>query len=149
MAEGDADRRIDPLKRHRAQAAWQIWVPLGLAIALFVALCVLSALATMNDLPISKTLAPVAVIWVVIPYCLNGLITLAILLGCVFLAAKMLGGLSRLGAQILGAVEKLKAFVQALSNRVAEPVIRAGSLQARWTNFWHNIRPRKSHGEGA
>ncbi len=149
MSEGDANRKVDPLRRHRAQAAWQIWVPLGLAIALFVALCVLSTLATMNDLPISKTLAPVAVIWVVIPYCLSGLMTLAILIGCVFLAAKMVGGLPRLGAQMLGAVNRLQRFVQAFSNRVAEPVIKANSLQVKIAHYWKSIWPGKSHSEGA
>ena len=149
MIEGDANRRANPLKRHRAQAAWQIWVPLGMAIALVVTLCVFSALATMNDLPISKTLAPVTVIWVLIPYCLSGLIPLAILFGCVFLTAKMLGGLPRLGARILAAFMRMQKLAKSLSDRVAAPVVKAGSLQAGWVHFWKTIWPGKSHGEGA
>ncbi len=141
MTEGDADRRVNPLKRHRAQAAWQIWVPLGLAVALVITLCVFSALATMNDLPISKTLAPVTVIWVVIPYCLSGLIPLAILFGCVFLTAKMLRGLPRLGARILAGLTRLQTLAKLLSDRVASPVIKAGSIKAGWNHFWKTIFP--------
>ena len=149
MIEGDADRKVNPLKRHRAQAAWQIWVPLGLAIALVITLCVLSALATMNDLPISKTLAPVTVIWVVIPYCLSGLIPLAFLFGCVFLTAKMLGGLPRLGARILAAVTRMQTLAKVLSDRIAAPVVKAGGIKAGWNQFWKTFWPGKSHGEGA
>ncbi len=148
MDKGDANRRVDPLLKHRAQAAWQIWVPLGFGIALVVALCVLSALATFSDLPISKTLAPVAVIWVVIPNCLSGLFTLAILAGCVFLAAKMLGGLPGLGGRILAAVYRLQGLVQALSARITAPVIAANGLQARLDHFWNTVWHRKSQGEG-
>ncbi len=149
MDEGDANRRVDPLKKHRGQAAWQIWVPLGLGIAVVVALCVLSALATFSDLPISKTLAPVAVIWVIIPNCFSGLITLAILGGCIFLAAKMLGGLPELGAQILGAVDRLQRLVKSLSDRLAAPVIAANGLQTKIAHFWNSIWHAKSRGEGA
>ncbi len=149
MDEGNAGHRVDPLKRHRSQAAWQIWVPLGLGIAVVVALCVLSALATFSDLPISKTLAPVAVIWVVIPNCLSGLLTIAILFGFVFLAAKMLGGLPRVGAQLLGAANQLQSFVQKLSDLAAAPVIKANSLLSKIAHFWNAIWPGKSHGEGA
>ncbi len=149
MDEGNLERKANPVKKHHAQAAWQIWVPLGLGIAVVVALCVLSALATFSDLPISKTLAPVAVIWVVIPYCLSGLITLAILIGCVFLAAKMLGGLPQLGAKILSAFDKLNALAQTLANRVAAPVIAASSLQTKIAHYWNAIWSGKSHGEGA
>jgi hypothetical protein len=149
MNEGNVENQIDPLKRHRAQAAWQIWIPLGLGIAVVVALCVLSALATFSDLPISKTLAPVAVIWVVIPNCFSGLITLAILFGCVFLAAKMVGGLPQTGAKILGAVNKVQSLVQAFANRIAAPVIAASSFQAKVAHFWNSIWSGKSRGEGA
>ncbi len=149
MAEGDAKQKVNPLKRHYSQAAWQIWVPLGIAIALVIALCVLSALATMNDLPISKTLAPVTVIWVVIPYCLSGLIPLAILFGLVFLNAKMLAGRPRLGARILAAVTGLQKTVKSFSDRVAAPVIRTASMKAGWNHFWKTFWPGKSHGEGA
>ncbi len=149
MDEGDANRRVDPLKRHRVQAAWQIWVPLGLGIALVVALCVLSALATFSDLPISKTLAPVAVIWVIIPNCFSGLITLAVLGGFVFLASKMLGGLPHVGAQILAAVYRLQSLVQAMADRLTAPVIAANGLQAKAAHLWNTIWHRKSQGEGA
>ncbi len=149
MQEGEEKRGFAPLKKHRIQAAWQIWVPLGLAIALVVTLCVLSALATANDLPISKTLAPVAVIWVLIPNCLSGFIPLAILVGLVYLNAKILGGLPRLGEAILNALGRLQKLIQQFSNLAARPVIAAGGIKAGWVHFWNTVWPGKSRGEGA
>lgn len=144
----DSGRKQIALERHHRQAAWQIWVPVGLAVAVVLTLSVLSAVATANNVPISKTLAPVAVIWVLIPYCLSGLIPLAILFGCVFLASKMLGGLPKLGARIMRALDRLQQLVQALANKVASPVIRVGGWKSSWDKFREMIRPVKSNDQG-
>jgi hypothetical protein len=148
MEPKESKRKLSAVERHHRQAAWQIWVPVGLAIALVLTLFVLSVLATVYNLPISKTLGPVAAIWVIIPNCFGGLITLGILAGLVFLVAKMLGGLPRLGSRILHAFDRLHELVLALSNRIASPVVKVNGWKAGWDKIWESIWPSKSHRQG-
>ncbi|HEX7394175.1 MAG TPA: hypothetical protein VF313_04535 [Anaerolineaceae bacterium] len=151
MARVDPDKKANPLQEHHRQAAWQIWAPLGLAIAGVLTLCVLCALIVLGAIPnptLAETLAPLAVIWVLIPNCFGSLITLVILFGCAFLTAKMLGGLPKLGSRILFAVERLQQSIQSLSNRIAAPVIKSKSLKASWDKFWEMVLPTKSNNKG-
>ena len=151
MARVDPAQKTNPLQEHHRQAAWQIWVPLGIAIAGVLTLCVLCALIVLGAIPnptLAETLGPVAVIWVLIPNCFVSLITIAILFGCVFLVSKMLGRLPKLGSRFLFAVERLQQYIQSLSNRIAAPVIKSKSLKASWDKFWEIVLPTKSNNKG-
>jgi hypothetical protein len=148
MESSDNKRKLSAVERHHRQAAWQIWVPVGLAIAVVLTLFVLSILATVYNVPISKTLGPVAAIWVIIPNCISGIIPLAILAGLVFLTAKLLGGLPKLGSRILNGFDRLHGLVQRLSDRLASPVLKVHGWKAGWDKFWEDIWPSKSHRQG-
>jgi len=137
--------RLSALERHHRQAAWQIWVPVILAAALVITLFVFSVLATVYNYPISKTLAPVAVIWVLLPNCFGGLFTLAFLGGLVFTAGKLLQGLPQLGNRVLHALDRLQALVQALSDRLASPVLTVNGWIAGWSKLWESIWPKRTH----
>jgi hypothetical protein len=144
-------QKPDPLTTHRQQAAWQIWVPLGMAVALVVAvgvLCALIVLGGINSPVLAQTLAPVAVIWIVIPSCFSGLITLALLVGLVFAVAKLRGGLPGLGQKLQQAVNRLQELVQSLANRLASPVIKANGLKASWDQLKAGLRPAHSPDKG-
>jgi hypothetical protein len=148
MEPKGSKRKLSAVERHHRQAAWQIWVPVGLAIAVVLTLFVLSVLATVYGMPISKTLGPVAAIWVIIPNCISGIFPLAILGGMVFLSAKMLGGLPKLGARILHAFDRLHELVLNLSDRLASPVVKVGGWKAGWDKIWEIIGPSKSNRQG-
>ena len=116
-------------------------------MAAVLSLCVICAIIVLSpsiNSPLSDTLAPVAVIWLVIPNCITSLISLAILFGCVFLAAKMLRGLPKLGARIQHSVDRVEQAIQSLSNRLAGPVIKISGLKASWDKFWEMVSPVKS-----
>jgi hypothetical protein len=148
MKPSKEKQSLSALQRHHRQAAWQIWVPVGLATAVVLTVFVLSVLATVYNYPISKTLAPVAVIWVLIPNCFSGLITLAFFGGFVFLAAKLLGGLPRFGDRVLQAFHRLQQLVQTLSDRLVSPVLAVNGWGASWSKFWEIISLSKSHKQG-
>jgi hypothetical protein len=151
MANPKAVQKPDPIAEHHRQAAWQIWAPLGLGIALVVGLCVICAFIVLSpaaNTPLSETLAPVATIWLVIPNCITSLIPIAILFGCVFLSTKMLGGLPRLGARIRHSLDQVEKSVQSLSDRLAKPIIQIGSLKASWNKFWEVVSQTKPQDKG-
>jgi hypothetical protein len=151
MADEKKAPRPDPIARHHRQAAWQIWVPLGLGIALFVALCVICAIFVISPpyrSSLTDTLAPVATIWLVIPNCITSLIPIAILFGLVFGTSKMLGGLPKLGSRIHLMLDKLGQSIQSLSSRVAGPIIKVGGLKAGWDRFWEMVSPAKPQDKG-
>jgi len=151
MAHSKAIQKADPIAEHHRQAAWQIWAPLGLGIALVVALCVICAIIVLSpasNSPLSETLAPVATIWLVIPNCLTSLIPIAILFGLVFLSAKMLKGLPRLGSRINQTLDKINQSVQSLATRLAKPVVSVGGFKAGWNKIWELIFPRRTQNKG-
>lgn len=151
MARVDPAQKANPIREHHRQAAWQIWAPLGLAIAGVLTLCAFCALIVLGAIPnstLAETLGPVAVIWVLIPNCFGSLIMIAILFGFTFLAAKMLGRLPKLGSRTLHAVERLHQSIQTFSNRIAAPVIKSKSLKAGWDKFWEMALPKKYDNKG-
>ena len=151
MADTKAIQKPDPIAEHHRQAAWQIWVPLGLGIALVAALgviCAIIVLSPASNSPLSETLAPVATIWLVLPSCLTSLIPIAILFGLVFLSSKMLKGLPGLGSRINQTVDKINRSAQSLSSRLAKPVIRAGGIKAGWDKIWETVIPRRAQNKG-
>ena len=83
-----------PEQNHRRQSAWQIWVPLGLLLAIFLTVGVLLVLYTSGyapqpDLPDQQSpLAKSSVIFLVAGACLGSLLQLLILIGLVILSAE-------------------------------------------------------------
>ena len=151
MADKKASPKPDPIGEHYRQAAWQIWIPLGLGIALFVALCAVCAFFVISPpykSTLTDTLAPVAAIWLIIPNCFVSLIPIAILFGLVFLNSKMLAGLPKLGSRIQKLINQVSQSVQSLTDKLATPVIRVGSLKAGWEKFLDIISPVKTQDKG-
>ena len=134
---------LKPLQRHHRQAAWQIWLPVGLGVALFLALAVTAVMLTFGDQPLAKNWASLSVIWWILPSCLGGIIGLAILMGSVIVAAKGIQGLPALGARILEALDRLGKAVKGFSDRAAAPLIKTYSQQAAWASIWKSAKPEK------
>lgn len=141
----------DALKMHRQQSAWQIWLPLALALVLVIGLCILCAfivLGGINNPTLAKTLGPVAVLWVLIPSCLTGLIPLALLIGLVYLAAKMLGGMPGLGEKAQNAVKRVQEMVETTANKAANLVIKVGGMKVGWDQIKTGFQASKTPNKG-
>ncbi len=141
-----------PEQDHRRQAFWQIYLPLALGGAVFIALCVWVVLFTIGYIPEpglpdqQSPAAKVAVIWVLLGPCLGGLIQLAFLGGMAFLLARGIRGLPPMAHQLQGAVDRFATFVHRLSDSAAKPVISIASRKAGWDrlleliSFWkHSV----------
>jgi hypothetical protein len=136
---GNPSPKLNPIQKHHRQAAWQIWLPVGLATAIFLALCILAVHLTVTDQTVGKNWAALSVIWWILPSCLGGLITLAILVGSVFGAGKALGGLPGLAGTVQQAVDRLSKNMKAFADRAASPAIKVSKWQAAAKQAWNSV----------
>jgi hypothetical protein len=137
-----------PEQDHRRQAFWQIYLPLALGAAIFIALCVWVVLFTIGYIPETglpdqqSPAAKVAVIWILLAPCFGGLIQLVILGGMVFLVAGGIRGFPPLAHRLQGAIDRVSASLHRLADSAAKPVISVASLKAGWDrlveliSFW-------------
>src|SRR5215831_2475972 len=76
--------------RHRKEMTWQIVMPIVLTFIVMIALIVLISLATFRSNGDVERWAAVSTIWIVVPIMIGLLIFLALLIGLVYLLAKLL-----------------------------------------------------------
>jgi hypothetical protein len=116
--------------RHRRQLTRQIILPMVLASLLMVALSVLIGFATFRDNGDVGRWAAVSTIWIVIPILLAGLIFLVILLGLVYLMARLLGVLPTYTGLAQDYVHLGAAYVQRFTEAAVKPVFAVDGLAA-------------------
>jgi uncharacterized membrane protein YedE/YeeE len=116
--------------RHRKQLTRQIILPMVLASLLMVALSVLIGFATFRDNGDVGRWAAVSTIWIVIPILLAGLIFLVILLGLVYLMARLLGVLPTYTGLAQDYVHLGAAYVQRFTEAAVKPVFAVDGLAA-------------------
>ena len=130
---------------HRRQSFWQVYVPAFLGAAVFVALCVWTVIFTLGYVPDANLpdqqspAAKVAVIWMVLPGCLGGLIQIALLGGMVFGLAYGIRGLPGMAHQALAGIQRLSALLQRAADGLAAPVIAVNSQKAGLDRLWERI----------
>lgn len=125
-----------PEQNHRRQSAWQIWVPLGLLLAIFLTVGVLLVLYTSGyapqpDLPDQQSpLAKSSVIFLVAGACLGSLLQLLILIGLVILSAKIIKNLPGLANRVQNGFAAASILVKHGGDKLAAPVVTIASLKA-------------------
>jgi hypothetical protein len=144
----------NPEKDHRRQAFWQIYLPLSLGAAVFLALCVWTVLFTIGYVPEAgladqqSPAAKVAVIWMLIAPCFGGLIQLALLGGSVYLLARGIKGLPSLAHRAQEGIARLSAAIHHFADLAAKPVINVASAKAGWDRFLDKLAFWKHSAEG-
>jgi hypothetical protein len=140
---------FSPEKQHRREVFWQVYLPAFLGGVVFVGLCVWVVLFTIGYIPENlpdhqSPPAKVAVIWLLLPSCLGGLLQLALLGGTVYLLARGIHGLPVLSHKILAGVNRAAELIQMVADRAAAPVIKVASTKAGWDRvverlaFWRH-----------
>jgi hypothetical protein len=136
---------LTPEKQHRRDTFWQVYVPVFFGAAVFVALCVWVVIFTIGYVPDvnlpdqQSPAAKVAVIWILLPGCLGGLIQIALLGGVVFGLAYGIRGLPGLSHQALAGIQRLSALLKQAADRLAAPVIAVHSQKAGLDRLWERI----------
>lgn len=101
----------------------QIILPVVVSAILMIGLVVLISLITFRSEGDVSRWAAISTIWIIIPVLVAGLITLAILIGLIYLMARALSALPAYTAIAQDCVYLAKSYIIRAADKVAVPVI--------------------------
>ena len=117
-------------QKHRKELAWKIIFPVVLSTVLCVGLIVLISIATFNWDGDVQRWADISTVWIAIPFMLEMLVFLAIVVGLVYVLAKLLGITPRYTVIAQDFMYKVVSYVKRFADAVANPVISINSIGA-------------------
>jgi hypothetical protein len=110
-------------QRHRKQLTSQIILPVVLVAILFIVMVVLVNLATFRDNGEVARWAAISTIWIVIPIMIASLIFLVVLVGIIYLLARLLGIAPTYTSKAQNFVHKLGIRIRLAANASVKPVM--------------------------
>jgi hypothetical protein len=138
-----------PNPSHRRQVFWQVWLPLGLLVIVFLGLCTLAVISTSRDLPVASQWAALSTIIVIVPSCLGAIFSLLFLIIGIFLSSKAIQGLPGITYQVQVFFRKVAGITRYYSDRLASPVIQAEEKFAGFASlFKHHQKPTREERTG-
>ena len=123
-------------QRHRKELALQIILPVALTSLLIVALIVLINIATFRDNGEVGRWAAISTIWIVIPIMLVGLVFLALLVGIIYLLARLLNITPTYTGIAQDYVYKAAGYIKRGADMVVKPVMQLEGFVASITAFF-------------
>ncbi len=128
---------ISPIqRRHRHQAAWQIWVPLGLCLLLIVAGGVLITLPSLRGGASVRQFADVSTILLVLPLLAILLVSLAALAALIYLMVMVSQKLPSVAQKTQIISSNINQLAKGLSTGAVEPILRGQQGIAGITRFF-------------
>ncbi len=130
-------------ERHRKQVRLQIWLPIGVAILLVLAVAVIAVLGTVYRSSEINRWGSISAILLIIPNLLTSLISMAILFlsvkGLAILYRKIPGWIQRL----FNIFQKIQMAVRMVANKLAAPVFAAHRTTAGIQAVRHKFTRKK------
>ena len=123
-------------KRHRKERMTQIILPVVLTVVLIIALIVLINIATFRDSGDVARWAAISTIWIVIPIMIGMLIFLALLIGIIYLVARLLNITPTYTNMAQGYVRKAAMYIKRGADAVVRPVIQLKGFLATVEAFF-------------
>ena len=117
-------------QKHRKELAWKIIFPVVLSSVLCLGLIVLISIATFNWGGDVQRWADISTMWIAVPFMLEMLIVLAVILGLVYVLAKLLNITPRYTIIAQDFMHKVVSYVRRFADAVAKPVISINSIGA-------------------
>lgn len=121
---------LKPDPEHLRQVGLQIWLPLGIALAVILGLTTLAIVMAATDNGAWQQWRDFSVIWLILPLCLGNLILIAILGGLVYVTAKAHKGMLTGLRKVQGKVETISQVTRNAAEKAAQPMIKAGGWGA-------------------
>ena len=108
---------------HRKQMWTQILLPILLTVLVFIAVIVITSIATFRDNGDVERWAAISTIWLVIPVMIAGLILLAILLAIIYLLARLIGIIPPYSDQAQRFVFQIEGYVKRSTEMIVRPAL--------------------------
>jgi hypothetical protein len=116
--------------KHRRDLTWKILFPVILSAVLCLALVVIINLATFRDSGDVARWAAISTMWIAVPTMLGMLIVLALLVGIIYLLARLLNIAPRYTVIAQDFVYKVESYARRIADALAKPVISIDSIGA-------------------
>jgi fatty acid desaturase len=116
---------------HRRQMWTQILLPLLMTVLLFLAVIILTSIATFRDNGEVGRWAAISTIWLVIPILFAGLIFLALLAGMIYLLARLIGLIPPYSYQVQRFVYRIEGHVKRGAEMSRKPVLFLDILKSQ------------------
>lgn len=109
--------------RHRRQRTTQIILPVALAVLLCIAMIVLINIATFQQNGDVGRWAAISTMWIALPVFIMGLVFLALLVGIIYLLARLLGIAPTYTSKAQDFVRRLAIRIQRIADVTVKPVV--------------------------
>ena len=145
LPDSEPPRNPDTYAIHRRESIWQIWVPLAITLTVLVLLVILIILSMHGSL---SQWAAVALIMLIIPMLILGIILLAVNLGGVLLTGMAYSRLSPLMLRAQIFILRVEKNTFQVANSLTEPFIRVRVFWARFSGVTgRKAPPQESAGD--
>jgi hypothetical protein len=122
--------------KHRKDLTWKIIFPVVLSSVLCIGLIVLINIAAFRDGGDVARWGAISTMWIAIPIMIGMLIFLALLVGIVYLLARLLNILPTYTAMVQDFFYKVESYARRAADAVARPVILINSIGASISRFF-------------
>jgi predicted membrane protein len=120
---------------HRKQVWTQILLPILLTVLVFIAVIVLTSIATFRDNGDVARWAAISTIWLVLPVMIAGLILLAILLAIIYLMARLIGIIPPYSDQAQRFVYRIEGYVKRGTEMIVRPALFVDLIKLQIKKF--------------
>jgi hypothetical protein len=114
---------------HRRQMWTQILLPILLSVILFIAIIVLTSLATFRGYGDVSRWAAISTIWLVMPIMVVSLILLVLLCAVIYLLARLIGVIPPYSHQAQRFVYRIEGFVRHGSEMIVKPALFVDAIK--------------------
>jgi predicted membrane protein len=108
---------------HRRQVWTQILLPILLTVLVFIAVIVLTSIATFRDNGDVARWAAISTIWLVLPVMIAGIILLIFLLAIIYLLARFISMIPPYSDQAQRFVYQIEGYVKRGTEMIVKPVL--------------------------
>lgn len=129
-------REISPSLEHRRQMTWQVWVPLGASILIFLGLAGLVVAGALTKSDQIERWGSLSAVWIILPVLFVGLIFLPILVACIFGMSKLLVKMPDWMLKLLMGVVQIGQVTRHAADSSTRPVMTVNEVQARVETLW-------------
>jgi heme/copper-type cytochrome/quinol oxidase subunit 2 len=120
---------------HRKQMWTQILLPILLAVLVFIAVIVLTSVATFRNNGDVSRWAAISTIWLVLPVLIVGLLFLIILLAIIYLLARLISLIPPYSDQAQRFVYQIEGYVKRGTEMIVKPVLFVDIIKSQINKF--------------
>ncbi len=120
---------------HRKQMWTQILLPILLTVLVFIAVIVLTSIATFRDNGDVSRWAAISTIWLVLPVIIAGLVLLILLLAIIYLLARLISIIPPYSNQAQSFVHQIEGYVKRGTEMIIRPVLFVDLIKLQINKF--------------